>query len=158
VDYSADGFDVYVSNFSNLECLGGGFATCDQPFGGSYWVSVVDGLLGTIDANELVGGRTTDVLRLWDDKVAVVSLTPLSQIYVFDGTASAQPVATIDVGYERPNHLTADRDGKTIFVGFDSAGTTCGLGLIEASDPDPALWSFERLDPSVGCARFVPEQ
>lgn len=157
VDYTGNGFEAVASNFGNLECLGGGFSSCDQPYGvGAYWVSTVDALLRTPEENHIVTGRTTDVLRLWDDLAAVVQLTPAGRLYVFDTSTSNQPVGALDLGgYERPDDLAVDRDGRRIFVGFADDGATCGLGVVEAGDPDPAQWTFDRLDPSVGCARFV---
>ena len=47
-------------------------------------------------------------------------------------------------------------DAGRVLVGFSTSSATCGLGIIDASDPDPVFWLYVGTDTSlVTCPRVV---
>ncbi len=148
---------LWVSNFSYLECPGGSSASCTGT-SGDYWVNSV-GFTNVsdavIDTQFTVDDRTSAVQRLWDDRAIISGFTTMNA-YVVDATNYSGPTAEVYFGEDRPDSFAAVQDSKRIFVGYSVQGVACGLGLIDASDAEPMLWTYEGTDTSlVSCPRVV---
>lgn len=148
---------LWVSNFSYLECPGGSSASCTGS-SGDYWVNSVSFTNvsdAVIDTQFAVDDRTSGVQRLWDDRAMISGFTSMNA-YVVDATNYSAPTADVYIGEDRPDSFAPVQDSSRIFVGFSYYGVTCGLGMIDASDPEPMFWSYEGTDTSLGsCPRVV---
>ncbi|MCB9761199.1 MAG: hypothetical protein H6739_15265 [Alphaproteobacteria bacterium] len=152
VDYASDGDTLYASNYSTMECLTPSTTSCE--IGDHYWVSVAQRSAGQLVADPEVGGRAKAVHRVGDH--VLVADWEQGVLYAFSGLSAYD--AQLSAGGERPESLAADAAGSRVFVGYDDASSTCGMGVIDSSDEDPSNWSVEALETGLGCVRavFVP--
>jgi len=155
VDYSSN-VRLWVSNFSYLECPGGSSSSCTgDP---EYWVNSVgftDVADAAVDRQFTVDGRTSGVQALWDDRAIISGFTTMNA-YVVSWESSSGPDAEVYIGEDRPESFAPVPDAGRIFVGFSNTGVTCGLGIIDAGDDDPAFWTYLGTDTSlVDCVRVV---
>ncbi|MCB9779628.1 MAG: hypothetical protein H6742_13775 [Alphaproteobacteria bacterium] len=143
---------VVSSNFSNLECPGGSSSSCGRL--DSYFITVSDSYDLVPTHNLAVASRTTGVATLWDDKVAVAAYIE-GDVHIVSSGSAISVEATVDMGYDRPDSIAGAKNADRVLVGFDDAGSTCGLGVIDASSGSASAWTFLGLDDSMGCVRYV---
>jgi hypothetical protein len=143
---------LVVSNFGRIECLGSGASSCSNR--SSYWVTLVDRDLQIATAETPVNGRTTGVTALWDDLTAV-AVYGNTEVAIIAADDDELPTSTIDIGEYGADSIAVDADTRRIFVALSAGAGTCGLAIIDASDPDPDVWEVEAVDTSLYCVRAV---